>query len=151
MNSITAGIIGVLLGIIGLLYLYLVNIPINERVSFTGSGGITAPKCNVTFTKAAVGDDLSTAILSQNANRAWAIIQQPQAATNTVTLSFDEGEAAVFGSGYQLASTTVSTPSEQDETPPFGRNADFAYMDEVEAITSTGTTTVNIIECVYPQ
>ena len=102
-------------------------------------------KCNVTQSVATIGDDISSEILAASGVRAWAVIQQPISATNTPSLSFDEGAAAVAGQGYTLDDVSSST----DETPRFGRNAFFAYTGAVTGITNNGSTTVNVIECNY--
>ena len=127
----------------GAILFYIYGVP----AAFQGAGGITARGCSITHTTAAVGNQASSVVLSANSRRAWAVIEQPINATNTVSVSFDEGAAATAGNGYVL--TTATTTSPVGQTPGFGQNADFAYMGEVEAITGTGSTTVLASECIY--
>ena len=115
---------------------------------FGGAGGVGARECTVSTVEAAtVGDDVSSTILAEYSNRAWAIIEQPTNATNTVSVSFDEGAAATVNGGVQL--TPATTTSSKQATEPFGLNTDFAYTGAVTGITSTGSTTVRITECRY--
>lgn len=98
--------------------------------------------CNVTQTVKTIGHQYSTKILDKGA-RSWAIIQQPLNATNTVALSFDNASSTV-ARGYKLyppvsASTTDSVK--------FGYATDLPLQNAVEAITSTGSTTITVIEC----
>lgn len=98
--------------------------------------------CTVTQTVKTIGHQLSTKILDKGA-RSWAIIQQPYNATNTVALSFDNA-SSTLARGYKLyppisASTTDSVK--------FGYSTDLPLQNAVEAITSTGSTTITVIEC----
>jgi hypothetical protein len=114
----------------------------------TNLSGVQNDRCTVSSTEVAVVNPSSTSILSANGTRAWAIIQQPVNATNTIALSFDEGADAVLGQGYQLADISTST-GEAQASPMFGRGTEFPYTGEVTAIASVGTTTVLITECSY--
>ena len=114
-----------------------------------GSGGQYARTCTVnTVAVALVGHQVSRTILSSYGLRAWARIQQPINATNTVQLAFDEGNAATLNSGLTLyapqanGSTTITHID-------FGLNTDFPYTGEVTGITNVGSTTVFITECRY--
>lgn len=109
-------------------------------------GSVNAQKCSVSSTQVAlVGHQLSSTILSANETRAYAKIQQPVNATNTVSLSFDEGAAAVLNRGIQLYGV-YSTTSPSIE---FGRATDFPYTGAITGITNLGSTTVLITECSY--
>lgn len=111
-----------------------------------GAGGVGARECTVTESLATVGNNISSTVLAEYTNRAWAVIQLPLlatgVATNTVSLSFDEGAAAVSGTDFTLS---TSTPI----TEPFGLNSDFSYTGAVTGITSTGSTTLRVVECRY--
>lgn len=119
---------------------------LNEETGLLGgAGGVGARACTVTESVAAVGDDISSTVLSAYSNRAWASIQLPllasaAVATNTASLSF--GGTAALNTGYTLATSTLGTPL-------FGLNTDFPFVGAVTAITSTGSTTLHVIECRY--
>jgi hypothetical protein len=111
-------------------------------------GEVDSSGCTVSLsTKVTIGDDVSTQVLPITGNRAWAVIQQPANATNTVAVSFDAGEAAVLGQGYQLHDYATSTGNTDKVT--FGRNVELPYTGAVTAITNNGTTTVLVTECIY--
>jgi len=108
--------------------------------------------CNVRVsTKAVVGNESSATILSAHPNRAWARIQQPANATNTVYLSFDEGASAVSGSGMFLTDgiTVIGYASSTLDNVVFGLNTDMPYNGAVTGITNTGSTTVLVTECIF--
>lgn len=110
------------------------------------SSGINTNKssCTLTQTRVGVGHQLSTTILSANSARAWAMVMQPLNATNTVAIGL--GSTAVFGDGVSLqnASTTNGFTSFK-----FGLNTELPYVGAVTALTSTGSTTLQVIQCVY--
>lgn len=113
----------------------------------SGSASRATPECVVTTnSKAVVGNQESRTLLAENTLRAWARIQLVQdsagIATNTVALSVDEGAAAVLGSGPVLS---TSTP-----TLYVGLSTDYPYTGAVTGITTTGSTTVQVTECVFP-
>lgn len=108
--------------------------------------GRNASKCTVATSTRVVVNPQSTSILPAYSLRAWAIIQQPRNATNTIALSIDEGAAAVLGSGFELSVGTSSSPSHQFT---FGLNTELPYTGEVTGIASAGTTTVLVTECRY--
>lgn len=113
----------------------------------TEVGGLGDKGCSVsTVTMATVGHQQSSTLLSANSSRAWAMIQQPLNATNTVALSFDEGAAATLTSGLSLenASTTIGMTS-----ITFGLNTDLPYTGAVTGLTNTGSTSVSITQCSY--
>lgn len=108
----------------------------------------SAQSClTTTSSVATVGDDESGTLLSANGRRAFAIIQQPTNATNTVALSTDEGAAAVLGSGYQLDDIATST----GEASKFivGLATDMPYTGAITGLTNNGSTTVLVTECTY--
>lgn len=116
----------------------------NEDVALQG---LNTTDCAVsTVTPATVGDDISSTLLASAANRAWAIIQQPLNATNTVSISFDEGAAAVLGLGISLQNSSTTTGTSYLK---FGLSTDFPYAGAVTGITSTGSSTVQITQCLY--
>jgi len=93
--------------------------------------------CTVTESKVSVGDDIATTILNAGA-RSWALVQQPANATNTVSVSF--GGTAVLGSGY-----TLDTASSSELVLGFA--TDLPTSVALSAVTSTGSSTLNVIEC----
>lgn len=114
--------------------------------SFT-AGSVANPKCTVSSTEVApVGNEISVTILSANETRAWARIQNILHATNTVSLSFDEGNAAVLDEGVFLSA--ASTTNETHDIV-FGRATHFPYTGVVTGITDVGSSTVLVTECVY--
>lgn len=134
--------------IIGIAVIFIAVVFNKETVkeTFLG-GGLNNPKCSVSSTEfASVGKDIGSTILSANETRAWARIQQVANATNTVSLSFDEGAAAVAGQGAALTPATTTSPYTAIE---FGRNAGFVYTGAVTGLADKGSTTVMITECSY--
>lgn len=112
-----------------------------------GTSSLTSYPCNnVTSTSTVIGNQVSTQVLATSSRRAWARIQQPINATNTVAISFAGGTAAVLGTGVQLSPSTSTSPVPFVD---FGLNADLPYVGAVQAITSTGSTTVLVTQCVY--
>lgn len=107
-------------------------------------GSINNQKCSVSSTEVAVvGGQVSTTILSANETRAYASIQNRFNATNTISLSFDEGAAAVANEGHLLYATTSQQKVE------FGRATNFPYTGAVTGIASVGSSTVVVTECSY--
>jgi len=132
---------GIIIGVEASLFLTTKN---NQNTSL---GGIADSGCTVSsVAMKTVGHQLSSTILSAAGNRAWAIIQQPINATNTVNVVLDEGNAATITSGIQLSSATTSNSM---SSFVFGRNTDMPYIGAVTGITNIGSTTVNVIECLY--
>lgn len=110
-----------------------------------GQGGaLTSRSCEITQTTVSVGNQLTREMLATTSRRAWAIIQQPINATNTVSLSFNEGASAVSGSGYELTEATTTSDIPQIT---FGLATDFPYISSVQAITNNGSSTVLVTEC----
>ena len=116
--------------------------------TFGSNGSRATSECIVSAaTKATVGNQVSTTLLAENTLRAWAVIQQPINATNTIAVSFDEGAAAALGTGLELTASTSTSPNPKVE---FGLNTDFAYTGEVTGISNTGSSTVLVTQCIYP-
>lgn len=118
----------------------------NKSESLGGQGGLSANSCAVsTVTMAGVGHQVSSTILSSSAARAWAQIELVTTtvgvATNTPSISFDEGAAATLASGVKLSTTTPIIN--------FGLNTDFPYTGAVTAITDVGSTTIRVTDCIY--
>jgi hypothetical protein len=150
MNSHTkVGLASVMLAtILTLMLLAVVFSPVKLANSQGLTGGSSASDCTITTSSfVAVGATTSATILSGHSRRAWASIQQPRNATNTVALSFDEGAAAVLGSGYQLFDMATSTGEASKVV--FGLNTDLPYTGAVTGITSSGTSSVLVTECRY--
>ncbi len=109
-----------------------------------GTGTVISSRDCTTNTVAsvAVGDDLTTTILSAYSNRAWARIQVADGEVEPVFLSFDEGAAATADNGLALTATSTTAID-------FGLNTDFPYTGAVTGITGTASTTVLVTECRY--
>lgn len=100
--------------------------------------------CTVTETKVAVGPQAATTVLAAGA-RSWAIVQQPANATNTVSVSF--GGTAVKGSGYSLAPDTTPDVASSTDKLVTGFSTELPTSAALSAITSTGSSTLNVIVC----
>lgn len=119
----------------------------SDRQTFGGGAGQTATSCTTsTVAVATIGNQLSGTVLAAHSNRAWARIEQPINATNTVNLAFNAGTAATITSGLQLTTATTTSPVAYID---FGRNTDFPYTGAVTGITNTGSTTILVTECRY--
>lgn len=141
MKKILLAILGVVI-IVGLFVEFKIDVPSNF---LSGQGGVNANDCQISSqTVVAIGDDISTQILAQNYRRAWARIQQPLNATNTAAIGF--GQDASFGAGIVLPNATTSSEASYIE---IGLNTDFPFIGSVEALTSTGSTTILVTDCVY--
>ena len=138
MKNIFIGIIATVVIFVGLSYTP-VSVPV---------GGLASRDCDVTETTISVGHQLSTTVLSAKGRRAWAVIQQPINATNTVTVSFDGGTAAVDTQGYSLSINDGNSASTTDQVI-FGLNTLFPYTGAVTAITASASSTLSIISCAY--
>lgn len=137
-------IISVLIAITLTLFVALYNINHNQK-SFGSIGNVNTQSCTVTETKVVVGHQLARTLLSANSRRAWAVIQQPIYATNTVQV--DLGGTAVFGAGsYQLTSATTTSPV---PSLTLGLSTDLPFTGAVTGITQSASSTVNVTECVY--
>lgn len=113
--------------------------------NFGSIGNVNTQSCSITETKAVVGHQLARTLLSANSRRAWAVIQQPVNASNT--LQIDLGGTAVFGSGaYQLTSATSTNPV---SLITLGLSTDLPFTGAVTGITQSASSTVNVTECVY--
>jgi hypothetical protein len=118
------------------------------QVPLSSADGFSAFDCSIsTSTAVIIGPQVSTTILAKHSRRAWATIQQPRNATNTVALSFSNGDAAVLGRGYQLFDIATSTGEASQVS--FGLNTDLPYTGAVTGITSVSSTTVLVTECRY--
>ncbi len=101
--------------------------------------------CTPTETKVAVGNQAATTILGAGP-RSWAVVQQPANATNTVSVSF--GGTAVVGSGYTLnKDVTGNDAASTTDQVVFGFATQLPTSAAISAITSTGSTTLNVIVC----
>ena len=130
-------VFSVVLALIGVTAYGLYSVTVGKNVSSNfGSTRV----CTITETKVAVGNEASTEVLSAG-SRQWAVVQQPTNATNTTAFSF-AGDA-VIGSGYELYPGSASTT----DYLKFGFATDLPTSASVEAITSTGSTTLKVIEC----
>jgi uridine phosphorylase len=117
-----------------------------------GAGSTDAQCVTRAVTAATIGHQASSQVLAttsvsqEGASRAYARIQLPVlasgSATNTASLSFKQGSAAAANVGIVLSTTTPYIE--------FGLNTAFPYNGAVTALSSTGSTTLLVTECVYP-
>ncbi len=148
MTKQTYWIAGSLMILIGALVLAFSIITFDSKKSLGNSisGGSDAAACTFrTAQVVTVGNQAATTILGAQAMRAWAIIQLPLNATNTISISL-ASTSAVFGQGIQLSGTPTSSPSSK---LTFGLNTELPYAGAVSVITSTATTTILVNECTY--
>lgn len=104
-----------------------------------GLGGVTY--CTVTISKVSIGHQGATTVLPAGIKE-WAVIQQPIAATNTVTLNI--GGTAVSGTGYLLSSSSITVGTQE---LVLGASSDITASEAVTAITNLGSTTLNVTYC----
>lgn len=105
--------------------------------------GLTDSACAVSsVASVAVGDDISSTVVSATSNRAYARIGVADAETEPIFLSFDEGAAATVGNGLIISAT--SSPYIE-----FGRGTLFPYTGAVTAITGSASTTLSVTVCNY--
>lgn len=106
---------------------------------------IVGYECNVyAESVVSVGHQESKTVLAASSSRAWAIVQLPingsGIATNTASLSLDGG-AATLPLGIELSTTTPYIT--------FGIKTDLPFTGAVTALTSSGTSTLRVVECGY--
>ena len=112
-----------------------------------GAIGLNQPACTTsTVAVATVGNQSSVTLLAANSRRAWAQIEQPINATNTVSVALNAGTAATLTSGLQLTSATTSNPV---PSLSFGLATANPYVGAVTGITNTGSSTVLVTQCNY--
>jgi hypothetical protein len=91
-----------------------------------------------------IGHQESKTLINVNGRRAWAKIQLATSgvgvATNTASLSL--GGVATLAGGTEISTST-------DFSLEFGLNTPLPYVGAVAGITSTGSTTVRVVECLY--
>lgn len=111
-----------------------------------GTSSLSSYPCNtVTSTLATIGNQATTQLLATTSRRAWARVEQPANATNTVAVAIGGG-AASFSSGIVLTPATTTSPVPFVD---FGLNADLPFVGTVQALSSTGSTTVLVTQCIY--
>lgn len=93
----------------------------------------------------AVNATATTTLLAASSSRAWARIQQPINASNTVQLALN-GLPLLVNAGLQL---TPATTSSAVPLIDFGLNTGFPYTGAVTASTTAGASTVFVTECGY--
>jgi hypothetical protein len=137
---------GILLIIVGLVFIAIGIFNLVTKDSLAGEGGQGATSCTVVAsTTVIIGNQSSTRIVQPYAQNAYVIVQQPMFATNTVALSFNSSSTIL--QGYDLASAPTATTS--PDKLVFGLNSDFPFTGFVEAITSAGSTTIGVTVCRY--
>ena len=129
--------------IVSIVVIFLAGLWYFNRPEGGGSfQGLTASKCNVSsVVSVKVGASNSVQVLAST-TRAWARIWQPTA-TSSIYVSFDEDAPAVILAGMELNASTTRGFID------FGRNTEFPYVGSVQAITSGGSTTIRVTECIY--
>lgn len=110
------------------------------------TGGDDASACNTnTVTSVVVGNQLSTNVVATTSRRAYVRIELPTdtmgVATNTVAISLNNGNAATAVTGRILSTSTPSMT--------LGLNTELPYTGTITALTSTGSTTVKVTNCIY--
>ncbi len=141
-------LLGSALFLLGACILAFSLITFNTHKSFGNSisGGSDAAACTfITVIPVTVGNQAATTVLGAQAMRAWASIQLPLNATNTISVSL-ASTSAVSGKGIQLSGTPTSSPS---SVLTFGLNTPLPYAGPVSVITSAATTTILVNECTY--
>lgn len=108
-----------------------------------GAGGLGANSCTASSSAVTLGHQRVIQILPARANRAWVRLLQPVNATNTVYVSY--GGTASVSSDY-LTTATATSPVVSDLS---GLNTDFPFVGAVTALTSTGSSTIRVTECIY--
>ncbi len=110
---------------------------------------VLGASCTTSTTRVVfIGHQVATTVFSASSTRAWASVQVPQSATNTVAIAF--GGTAVLGQGYQLVPVQESSNTTSGTTTPsvqFGLRTDLPYTGAVTALTNNGSTTVLVMEC----
>jgi len=119
--------------------------------SLRGGNGFGSQSCIASTTaRVLIGHQTSVQVLATSSRRAWARIQQPNIATNTVNVNFKNGTAADTTSGlilHSISGVATNTVTHVD----FGLNTDHPYTGAITAITNVGSSSVFVTECVYPR
>jgi len=115
----------------------------------TASAEVGSRSCQIVYSGVMnIGHQLSTTLFSTTSNRAYVKIAAPDNATNTIKLSFGATGAANIG-------TTLNVPNLNgaSSTPStiFGLNTEFPFTGPVYALTDNGSSTIDVISCVYNQ
>lgn len=97
--------------------------------------------CTVTESLVTVGHQEAKVVLSAGAFT-WAIIQQPQNASNTLSLSLNATSTA--GRGYELTPATSTSPVPELR---LGFATDLPFQGKVTGRTNNGSTTVKTTVC----
>lgn len=119
---------------------------IKEPTKLQGQGGVAATECSTaSTTRMLIGNQSARVLLATSSPaRAWARIQQPYNATNSVFLQYNQGKSATVND-FLLGANGTSSQNHID----FGLNTDFPYSGSVTGITDVGSTTVLVTECKY--
>lgn len=112
-----------------------------------GSGAVSSQACTIsTETAVPIGNQVSSTLLAANSRRAWAIVQQPLNATNTINVSFNSGAAATLLTGIALQNASTTEGIYEIH---FGLDTEFPYTGAVTGIAKSASSTVNITQCTY--
>jgi hypothetical protein len=125
--------------------LFTLPLVFKVNLAFGSNSSPSTPACTASSSRMIVGNQASTQILDARGRRSYALIQQPLNATNTVAVSITSS-APAFGSGISLANATTSIYETSLEV---GLNTDLAYTGAVSVLTSTGSSTLQVTECIY--
>lgn len=141
-NYLSVGIVAMFLVIFG------VGIIKTNFGSSTVNAEVYSRACSIqSISPVNIGHQLSTQILATTSNRAYARIQIPDNATNTVRLAFGGSSATASNGiiiGGAITNGATSTPFIE-----FGLNTDFPFVGAVQGLTDNGSTTVDVTTCIY--
>lgn len=139
-------LIGAALFVMGAILLLAGIFNFKNDPAFSGVSSSASTECTiVSSTTVGIGNQTSTEIVASAKNNAYVIISQPVNATNTVALGFG-ATASLASSAVKLASTSTTV---SPGTFVAGLNSDFPYTGSIQAITSTGSTTIGVTVCRY--
>lgn len=117
-----------------------------DLLSGVSGSGSQADACTASTSVVTVLSSASTQILGTSTNRAYARIQQPLNATNTIALALNNAPVtnAIPIISLENASTTVGQTRYE-----FGLATPFPYTGAIAASSSNGTAVLQVIQCLY--
>ena len=145
-KKIKLGVAGIFIAIAG----YFLGGATYISKNLGGFSNLQSYRCTVsTASVKTVGNQASTQLLATSSRRAWAIIETPSGATNTVSLMLNQDVKATVGAGILINATTTNASYPVRQELQFGLNADMPYTGSVQGITNYGSSTAVVTECVY--
>ncbi len=139
-SYISAAILSLALAAISIVYFSTGNVP----DALGQSMGFGAESCVASTTQRILGNQASTQLLATSSRRAYAEIKNYITATNTISLAVN-GAAATTNNGISLGNGTSTVPQRY----AFGLNTDLPYTGAITAISNNGSTSVEVLDCVY--